>query len=236
MQEHDSFDAPLHEQMLQSLDRVLQVRLRLSPGFANVEIILQALLPCTKSNRVRVRRCAVERIVSLRNLMGPAFLMGSSSQNSESMADIRLLKEMPDTLMGQLLGHLILCCAEEDEDIRCESTETVQAIHSILAARLGYKFGNANPNLYVEDGHWGHFCAPYAAWNTLLVGSWLRPTERGNFILTVLEGMIQPRVSDTKVVASALDAVLREEGSQLSNVSSFQPGCPVFLLSGGCFP
>lgn len=53
------------------------------------------------------------------------------------MADIRLLKEMPDTLMGQLLGHLILCCAEEDEDIRCESTETVQAIHSILAARLG---------------------------------------------------------------------------------------------------
>lgn len=28
-------------QMLQSLDRVLQVRLRLSPGFANVEIILQ---------------------------------------------------------------------------------------------------------------------------------------------------------------------------------------------------
>uniref|UniRef100_A0A8V0Y345 Uncharacterized protein n=1 Tax=Gallus gallus TaxID=9031 RepID=A0A8V0Y345_CHICK len=218
MQEHDSFDAPLHEQMLQSLDRVLQVRLCLSPGFANVEIILQALLPCTKSNRVRVRRCAVERIVSLRNLMGPAFLMGSSSQNSESMADIRLLKEMPDTLMGQLLGHLILCCAEEDEDIRCESTETVQAIHSILAARLGYKFGSANPNLYVEDGHWGHFCAPYAAWNTLLVGSWLRPTERGNFILTVLEGMIQPRVSDTKVVASALDAVLREEGSQLSNV------------------
>lgn len=68
------------------------------------------------------------------------------------------------------------------------------------------------------------------------MGRWLRPTERGNFILTVLEGMIQPRVSDTKVVASALDAVLREEGSQLSNVSSFQPGCPVFLLSGGCFP
>jgi len=68
------------------------------------------------------------------------------------------------------------------------------------------------------------------------VGSWLRPTERGNFILTVLEGMIQPRVSDTKVVASALDAVLREGGSQLSNVSSFQTGCPVFLLSGGCFP
>lgn len=28
-------------QMLQSLDRVLQVRLCLSPGFANVEIILQ---------------------------------------------------------------------------------------------------------------------------------------------------------------------------------------------------
>lgn len=40
----------------------------------------QALLPCTKSNRVRVRRCAVERIVSLRNLMGPAFLMGVRSR------------------------------------------------------------------------------------------------------------------------------------------------------------
>lgn len=68
------------------------------------------------------------------------------------------------------------------------------------------------------------------------MGSWLCPGERGNFILTVLEGMTQPRVSDTEVVTRTLDVVLKDASFQLSNVSSFQPDCPVLLPSGAAFP
>lgn len=38
-------------------------------------------------------------------------------------------------LVGQLLGHLILCCAEEDQDIRHDSMEALHDIHRILAMR-----------------------------------------------------------------------------------------------------
>lgn len=63
-------------------------------------------------------------------------------------------------------------------------------------------------------------------------GSFLFPVERTDFILTILEGMTHPRVSDTKVVARVLDMIT---DSQMEEVSSLQTDCPVLLPSRGPF-
>ncbi|XP_048787166.1 maestro heat-like repeat-containing protein family member 7 [Lagopus muta] len=181
-------------------------------------IILQALLPCAKSEWLRVRQCAMGRIANLSKVLVPASLIASSPRYSESRDSDRSIQKQSKKLMGQLLGNLILGCAEEDQDIRRDSVEALHGIHRILAMRESYKFGHANLQLYAEGECWDFFCAQYAALNTLVVGSWLCPSEMGDFILTILQGITQPRVSDTDVVARTLDAVLKDADRQLSNV------------------
>lgn len=61
-------------------------------------------------------------------------------------------------------------------------------------------------------------------------GSFLFPVERTDFILTILEGMTHPRVSDTKMVARVMDMIT---DSQMEEVSSLQTDCPVPLPSRG---
>ncbi|XP_019466965.1 maestro heat-like repeat-containing protein family member 7 [Meleagris gallopavo] len=219
-EEQGSSDSSLYDEMLQSLDSVLQVLLCLPPCSTtlNLVIVLQALLPCAKSEKVRVRQCAMRRIANLSKVLDHASLMVSSSRFSESRGRVCSIQKQSEMLVGQLLGYLILCCAEEDQDIRHDSMKALHGIHGILAMRQSYELGPSSLKLYAEGEYWYLLCAQYAALNTLVEGSWLCPSEKGHFILTVLEGMTQPRVSDTKVLARALDAVLKDAGSQLSNV------------------
>ncbi|XP_067173578.1 maestro heat-like repeat-containing protein family member 7 [Apteryx mantelli] len=49
-------------------------------------------------------------------------------------------------------------------------------------------------------------------------GSFLFPSERTHFLLTTIEGMTDPRVSDTEVVARMMEVVLRDPDSELDRV------------------
>ncbi|XP_015705429.1 maestro heat-like repeat-containing protein family member 7 [Coturnix japonica] len=207
--EMDTFDVPLYDQLQKSLDSMLQTLLHLWPGFATLDlVIMKALMPCINSESVRMRRCAMERIATLSKVLVPAFLM-----EEEIRDDDFFLEKKSEIFLGQLLGHLTLCYAEEDEDIRHGSLEVLHAIHRTLAVHHGYEFRYGKPKLNTEEGSWDHFCPVYAVANTLVVGSLLSPTEKGNFILTVLEGMTHPKVSNIEVVANTCNEVLTDKSS-----------------------
>ncbi|XP_021238095.1 uncharacterized protein LOC110390868 isoform X1 [Numida meleagris] len=144
--------------------------------------------------------------------------MESSSEQSKNRDGVSCSEDKCETLLGQLLGHLTLCRAEVDQEIRHGSEEALRAIHSVFVARESYSVARAGQSLYAE-GEWRPCFRPYYLFEEkMALGRLLLPMERGNLVLTVLEGMVQPRVSDTGVVATMLDEVLRDGASKLSNV------------------
>lgn len=64
-----------------------------------------------------------------------SFVPQSSSRFSESRGRVCSIQKQSEMLVGQLLGYLILCCAEEDQDIRHDSMKALHGIHGILAMR-----------------------------------------------------------------------------------------------------
>lgn len=48
-----------------------------------------------------------------------------------------LFKEKPVQFLGQLMGHVTLSCAEEDQEISCAAAEALGALHSFVLLRQG---------------------------------------------------------------------------------------------------
>ncbi|KAM6187496.1 uncharacterized protein WM294_016646 [Sarcoramphus papa] len=92
----------------------------------------QVLLPFTASQEVARRRRAVGRIVSLSQ-----FFMSSSMLEALSFRqrNLFLFNEEPLQFLGQVMGHLTLSCAEEDQEISCGAAEALRAFHRFILLR-----------------------------------------------------------------------------------------------------
>nr|XP_047912368.1 uncharacterized protein LOC125181574 isoform X4 [Anser cygnoides] len=263
--ERGKLDASVYAQILKSLDSVLEVLVCASPGYTatTLEIILQALLPFTESQKAAVRRCAVGRIARLSEVLVPASLVqvrswwfrqtlstpspfpGVSSAPAQpsyrcpsshpqdlsrhraGTVNLCPFQTKPVPLLGQLMGCLALCCAEEDHDISCASAEALHAIHRIMMVRQSYMMTPAHPKLRLEEECPSTFLPKETANEMTVFGSFLLPIERRAFILTVLEGMTQPRVADTKVVARVLDVITDSQMEEVPWVMQIIHDCLV---------
>ncbi|XP_068523910.1 maestro heat-like repeat-containing protein family member 7 [Anas acuta] len=225
--ERGRLDASLYAEILKSLDSVLEVLVCTSSDYtaATLEIILQALLPFTRSENVAKRRYAVGRIASLSEVLIPSSLMQDSFRNRVGTVSVRTFQTKPVPLLGQLMGCLTLCCAEEDKDISCGSAEALHAFHRIVMVRQSHFMTPTYPYLFLERECPSTFRPKDAANELTVFGSFLFPVERTNFILTILEGMTHPRVSDTKVVARVLDMITDSDMEEVPRVMRIIHDC-----------
>ncbi|XP_038027419.1 maestro heat-like repeat-containing protein family member 7 isoform X1 [Anas platyrhynchos] len=225
--ERGSLDASLYAEILKSLDSVLEVLVCTSSDYtaAMLEIILQALLPFTRSENVAKRRYAVGRIASLSEVLIPSSLMQDSFRNRVGTVRVRTFQTKPVPLLGQLMGCLTLCCAEKDKDISCGSAEALHAFHRIVMVRQSHFMTPTYPYLFLERECPSTFRPKDAANELTVFGSFLFPVERTNFILTILEGMTHPRVSDKKVVARVLDMITDSDMEEVPRVMRIIHDC-----------
>ncbi|XP_040399110.1 uncharacterized protein LOC121062887 isoform X2 [Cygnus olor] len=187
----------------------------------------QALLPFTESQKAAVRRCAVGRIVRLSEVLVPASLVQDLSRHRAGTVNLCPFQTKPVPLLGQLMGCLTLCCAEEDHNISCASAEALHAIHRIMMVRQSYMMIPAHPKLRLEEECPSTFLPKETANEMTVFGSFLLPIERRAFILTVLEGMTHPRVADTKVVARVLDMITDSQMEEVPWVMQIIHDCLV---------
>ncbi|XP_021238096.1 uncharacterized protein LOC110390868 isoform X2 [Numida meleagris] len=99
--------------------------------------------------------------------------MESSSEQSKNRDGVSCSEDKCETLLGQLLGHLTLCRAEVDQEIRHGSEEALRAIHSVFVARESYSVARAGQSLYAE-GEWRPCFRPYYLFEEKMVPEILR--------------------------------------------------------------
>ncbi|XP_040399113.1 uncharacterized protein LOC121062887 isoform X5 [Cygnus olor] len=196
-------------------------------GKLDTSVYAQALLPFTESQKAAVRRCAVGRIVRLSEVLVPASLVQDLSRHRAGTVNLCPFQTKPVPLLGQLMGCLTLCCAEEDHNISCASAEALHAIHRIMMVRQSYMMIPAHPKLRLEEECPSTFLPKETANEMTVFGSFLLPIERRAFILTVLEGMTHPRVADTKVVARVLDMITDSQMEEVPWVMQIIHDCLV---------
>ncbi|XP_064295210.1 maestro heat-like repeat-containing protein family member 7 isoform X3 [Phalacrocorax carbo] len=212
--DRDSLDA----QILKTLDSMLMVLMhRASPRTTTmiVEKLLQALVPFTASQDVATRRSAVRRIVSLSRCMRPASMLEASRFTAGTTLLFKL-RTLP--FLGQVMGHLTLSCAEQDQEISRGAVEALRAFHRFILLRHSSKAAWEDPNLPAERESATTLGPKESADEAAIFGNFLFQTERTDFILTVLKGMVHPRVSDTQPIANMLEVVLRDPSSELAKV------------------
>ncbi|XP_075344626.1 maestro heat-like repeat-containing protein family member 7 isoform X2 [Mycteria americana] len=211
-QSRDSQHASLDAQILRTLDSVLEV---LARDASQVEKILQVLLPFTASQQVARRRKAVGRIACLSRFVMPSSMLEVSHLRD---GNFFLFQAKPLQFLGQLMGHLTLSCAEKDQEISCGAAEALRAVHGFILLREACYAAREDPKLRVEREGPSTFWAKEPADEAPVFGRFLFQTERTSFLLTVLRGIVHPRVSDVQLIASVLEAVLRYPCSELNKV------------------
>lgn len=65
----------------------------------------------------------------------PSSQSQDSFRNRVGTVNVRTFQTKPVPLLGQLMGCLTLCCAEEDKNISCGSAEALHATHRIMMVR-----------------------------------------------------------------------------------------------------
>ncbi|XP_072717056.1 maestro heat-like repeat-containing protein family member 7 [Ciconia boyciana] len=211
-QSQDSQHASLDAQILKTLDSVLEV---LTRDALQVKKILQILLPFTASQEVARRRKAVGRIVCLSRFLTPSSMLEVSRFRE---GNFFLFQAKPLQFLGQLMGHLTLSRAEKDQEISCGAAEALRAVHRFILLREACYAAREDPKLRVERERPSTLWAEEPADEATVFGRFLFQTERSSFLLTVLRGIVHPRVSDVQLIASVLEAVLRYPCSELNKV------------------
>ncbi|KAM7076534.1 uncharacterized protein J5F26_016523 isoform 2-T3 [Ciconia maguari] len=175
----------------------------------------QILLPFTASQEVARRRKAVGRIVCLSRFLTPSSMLEVSRFRE---GNFFLFQAKPLQFLGQLMGHLTLSRAEKDQEISCGAAEALRAVHGFVLLREACYAAREDPKLRVERERPSTLWAEEPADEATVFGRFLFQTERSSFLLTVLRGIVHPRVSDVQLIASVLEAVLRYPCSELNKV------------------
>ncbi|XP_069633325.1 maestro heat-like repeat-containing protein family member 7 [Haliaeetus albicilla] len=186
----------------------------------------QVLLPFMPSQEVARRQRAVGRVVHLSQLWMSSLMLEAVPFRK---GNFFLFKEKPVQFLGQLMGHVTLSCAEEDQEISCAAAEALGALHSFVLLRQGCQAAREDRELPTERESASTFWPKEPADETTVFGSFLLPKERSDFLLTVLRNMVHPRVSDTQTVANVLEVVLRHSCSELTEVEEITQAIHVQL-------
>ncbi|CAM2110290.1 unnamed protein product [Caretta caretta] len=171
---------------------------------------IKVLLPWTASKEVHVRLRAVGRITWLTKFI-------SGQHKFKGVEEFRVL--------GQLVGCLTLCSAEQEQEI-CRSA--MEGLHHLYAFMLRQKctmLANQSAEYLQVLREWRAENTFWVTWFTntsniaMMFGKYFNPSERMDFLLTAIEGMRDTSVHDSVAARHMLHVILWVPSPSLERVS-----------------
>ncbi|CAM4318232.1 unnamed protein product [Lepidochelys olivacea] len=175
-------------------------------------VVLQniVLLPWTASKEVHVRLRAVGRITWLTKFI-------SGQHKFKGVEEFRVL--------GQLVGCLTLCSAEQEQEI-CQSA--MEGLHHLYAFMLWQKrttLAKQSAEYLQVFREWRAENTFWVTWFTntsniaMMFGKYFNPSERMDVLLTAIEGMRDTSVHDSVAARHVLHVILWVPSPSLERVS-----------------
>ncbi|CAM4620679.1 unnamed protein product [Lepidochelys kempii] len=209
-------EAALYNNTLNTMDELLKALVceDEKPNLVVLQNIVEVLLPWTASKEVHVRLRAVGRITWLTKFI-------SGQHKFKGVEEFRVL--------GQLVGCLTLCSAEQEQEI-CQSA--MEGLHHLYAFMLWQKRHDAGKaECRVSAGlqgvasgehllsHLVHQHQQYRHGLFQMFGKYFNPSERMDVLLTAIEGMRDTSVHDSVAARHVLHVILWVPSPSLERVS-----------------
>ncbi|CAM4671238.1 unnamed protein product [Lepidochelys olivacea] len=172
--------------------------------------IVEVLLPWTASKEVHVRLRAVGRITWLTKFI-------SGQHKFKGVEEFRVL--------GQLVGCLTLCSAEQEQEI-CQAA--MEGLHHLYAFMLWQKrttLAKQSAEYLQVFREWRAENTFWVTWFTntsniaMMFGKYFNPSERMDVLLTAIEGMRDTSVHDSVAARHVLHVILWVPSPSLERVS-----------------
>ncbi|XP_039391800.1 maestro heat-like repeat-containing protein family member 7 isoform X3 [Mauremys reevesii] len=177
------------------------------PNLVALQNIVKVLLPWTTSKEAHERLRAVGRIRWLMELMG-------SQRKFQEVEEFRVL--------GQLVGCLTLCCAEQEQEICQSAVEGLHHLYSFmlqLKSEILMKHGVEYRQILKDSQVETAFRVTNTRNITLIFGKYFDPSEGMDFLLTAINGMRDSSVHDAVTARNMLHTILEVPGLSLWRVS-----------------
>ncbi|CAM4615719.1 unnamed protein product [Lepidochelys kempii] len=207
-------EAALYNNTLNTMDELLKALVceDEKPNLVVLQNIVEVLLPWTASKEVHVRLRAVGRITWLTKFI-------SGQHKFKGVEEFRVL--------GQLVGCLTLCSAEQEQEI-CRLA--MEGLHHLYAFMLRQKWkstmlANQSAEYLQVFREWRAENSFWVTWFTntsniaMMFGKYFNPSERLDFLLTAIEGMRDTSVHDSVAARHMLHVILWVPSPSLERVS-----------------
>ncbi|NWH19897.1 MROH1 protein, partial [Grus americana] len=212
-------------QTLDAMDSMLQALVHSADtlGILELQNILQLLLPFTSSHLAAVQERAVARVARLADFITTYPL----PQICPCFAQDVILRHQCSkihrfTMMGKLVGQLILCCTCRDKGTRQEAAEALQNLHTfILQQRRRWPWLHDSVQQQLQESSqarqiWQFLQTRQASKIFLMFTKYLQPSDRVDIILVAIKSLRDPRAYSIKVAAHMVDVLVAD--------FVFQPG------------
>ncbi|KAM6044714.1 maestro heat-like repeat-containing protein family member 7 [Theristicus caerulescens] len=217
----------LYLETLDAMDTMLQALVLSSPAssFTELQTILEMLLPFVNCQSAAACERAVGRIERLSDLLATCSLMEVCSTSLGDDASPACHTEIRIPILGQLLGHLILCRAGENWEISSGALDALYHLFRFLLLRECMAPPEDNPEhperqreREAENTSW--LASPSTSNILMAFGKYLRPSEKQDVVLVAIEAMRDSSIYDKEEASSILDAAMKEPDSWLAEVPS----------------
>ncbi|XP_074978773.1 maestro heat-like repeat-containing protein family member 7 [Caretta caretta] len=209
---NQGLEAALYNNTLNTMDELLKALVceDEKPNLVVLQNIVEVLLPWTASKEVHVRLRAVGRITWLTKFI-------SGQHKFKGVEEFRVL--------GQLVGCLTLCSAEQEQEI-CRSA--MEGLHHLYAFMLRQKctmLANQSAEYLQVLREWRAENTFWVTWFTntsniaMMFGKYFNSSERMDFLLTAIEGMRDTSVHDSVAARHMLHVILWVPSPSLERVS-----------------
>ncbi|XP_074978768.1 maestro heat-like repeat-containing protein family member 7 [Caretta caretta] len=209
---NQGLEAALYNNTLNTMDELLKALVceDEKPNLVVLQNIVEVLLPWTASKEVHVRLRAMGRITRLTKFI-------SGQHKFKGVEEFRVL--------GQLVGCLTLCSAEQEQEI-CRSA--MEGLHHLYAFMLRQKctmLANQSAEYLQVLREWRAENTFWVTWFTntsniaMMFGKYFNPSERMDFLLTAIEGMRDTSVHDSVAARHMLHVILWVPSPSLERVS-----------------
>ncbi|GAB0194588.1 maestro heat-like repeat-containing protein family member 6 [Grus japonensis] len=215
----------LYSKTLDAMDSMLQALVHSADtlGILELQNILQLLLPFTSSHLAAVQERAVARVARLADFITTYPL----PQICPCFAQDVILRHQCSkihrfTMMGKLVGQLILCCTCRDKGTRQEAAEALQNLHTfILQQRRRWPWLHDSVQQQLQESSqarqiWQFLQTRQASKIFLMFTKYLQPSDRVDIILVAIKSLRDPRAYSIKVAAHMVDILVAD--------FVFQPG------------
>ncbi|XP_044870784.1 maestro heat-like repeat-containing protein family member 7 isoform X3 [Mauremys mutica] len=205
----EEVEAALCTKTLKTMDEMLKALVceDQEPNLLVLQIILKVLLPWTTSKEVHERLRAVGRITWLMEFMG-------------SQCKFQEVEEF--SVLGQLVGCLTLCCAEQEQEIWQLAVEGLHHVYSFmlqLKSKMPVNHGAEYRQLLHDSQTERAFWVTNISNITSIFGEYFDTSECMDFLLVAIKGMRDSSIHDALTARNMLHMILEVPGLSLGRVS-----------------